>query len=103
TFVDPTLLAAAQRAPGGKLDVIIQSTAGTDDAASSASAKGNGGQGSIRRQLDLIGAVAATIPGARLLALAKRPGLTITPDAPVKRDAYSNVQLWPYSTGINRL
>ncbi|MDX6503376.1 MAG: serine protease AprX [Gaiellaceae bacterium] len=103
TFVDPALLAAAQSAPGAKLEVIIQSSAGTDDAGSAVTAKGNGGQGSIRRQLELIGAVAATVPGGRLLALAKRPGLTITADAPVTRDAYANVQLWPYSTGLNRL
>ena len=76
-YVAPSLLQAARENPGAKLDVIIQSDAGT-----AAAQNAFAGVGSLRRRLGVVGGVAVTIPGARLDALRKISGVTITPDTP---------------------
>ena len=92
-YVASSLLTKAAANPGQKISVIVQSSAGTAEAE-----KATRGLGSLRRKLAISNAVALEIPAARLAQLAKVPGLTITPDAPVKTNgAYSSV-LWPYES-----
>src|SRR5438270_677585 len=79
TYVDPALLAKANRIPGLKLHVIVQSTGGRSAAENAVK-----GLGSLRKRLDLVGGVALDLPAGRINALAKVPGLTITSDALVK-------------------
>ena len=110
TVVDPSLLAAAQTSPAQSQRMIILSTkavSGATDAFNTASAVNDGyGVGTLRKQLSLVGGIAVTLPAARVSTLAKIPGLTVTPDATLKQtafDSYSNVQLWPYLSGIAHL
>ena len=110
TVVDPSLLAAAKANPAQGQRMIILSTkamTGATDAFKTASAVNDGyGAGTLRKQLSLVGGVAVTLPAARVSTLAKISGLTVTPDATLKQtafDGYSNVQLWPYLSGIAHL
>jgi len=68
TFISPGLLSGAQKNPAQKLHVIIQSSAGANDA--KAKIKGLGAV--VRKQLDLIGAVAVDITAGKLNTLADR-------------------------------
>ena len=97
TYVAPSLLKQAKESPGAKLDVIIESSAGT-----AAAQNAFAGVGSLHRRLDVVDGVAVTIPAARLDQLRKISGLTITPDASVHLDAYS-AQLWPYADNFGSL
>jgi serine protease AprX len=101
TFISPGLLEKAQQDPGRKLHVIVQSAAGTSDA----SGKIVGLSAQLRKKLDLIGAIAIDIPAGKLAALAKQPGLIITPDASVHLTGTisSSAQMWPYETGLAKL
>src|SRR6266702_6249167 len=102
TFIAPGLLAGAQKNPGQKIHVIIQSSAGVSDA----KAKLAGLGASVRKQLDLICAVAVDIPAGNLNALSNSSGLTITADAPIKLSAVSvnySDDLWPYESGNAKL
>jgi len=97
TFVSSELLAKAKDNPGTKIRVIVQSSAGSADAASKVTGVG----ADLRRRLSVIGAVAVDMPAGRLAALAKQSGLTTTADAPVRLSGsmtYST-QLWPYAAG----
>jgi serine protease AprX len=96
--VSKTLLDQANAHPGDKLDVIIQSSAGTDAAGNAARGIGGG----LLKRLDLVGAYATQIPAARLAALQNVPGLTVTPDAQMKTSGnavYSSSQIWPFESG----
>ncbi len=95
SFVSPDLLAKAKQNPRTKIHVIIQSSAGANDA----SAKMQGVGASLRRRLNLIGAVAVDMTAGRLAELATRPGLTITADARVRLSGSTSTQLWPYAAG----
>ena len=100
SYVSPGLLEKAAQDPGHKLHLIIQSSAGTSDAR--ANSLGLGAQ--VRRQLDLIGAVAVDITAGKLAVLAQKPGLTITPDASVHlAGTMSSNQMWPYESGVAKL
>ena len=105
SFVSPGLLSGAKDHPNQKIHVIIQSDLGTADA----DAKVTGLGAKLRRRLDAIGAIAVDLPAGRLDALAKKPYLTITPDAPVKLSGgpsvggYSSSQMWPYEAGNAKL
>ena len=99
TYVSPGLLEKAVQDPGRKLHLIIQSAAGTSDA----NAKIVGLGADVRRQLSLIGAVAVDITAGKLAALAKQPGLVITPDASVQFAGYSSGQMWPYESGVAKM
>ena len=96
-YVAPALLQKAQRHPGQKISVIVQSTAGAG-----AAEKATQGLGTLRKRLAISKAVAIELPAARLAQLSRVPGLTITPDAPVKtsgRAASTSYVLWPYESG----
>jgi serine protease AprX len=96
TYISPGLLENAGKNPGQKIHVIIQSTDGASGAADSV--KGLGAD--LRRQLQSAGAVAVDITAGKLASLAKKSGLTITPDSTVHLSATpSTTQLWPYSSG----
>jgi serine protease AprX len=100
SYVSPGLLEKAAQDPGRKLHLIIQSSAGAGDAR--ANSLGLGAQ--VRRQLDLIGAVAVDITAGKLAVLANKPGLTITPDASVHlAGTISSNQMWPYESGVAKL
>ena len=99
TYVAPGLLARAHDNPAAKLRVIVQSEGGAR-----AAERAVNGIGSLRKRLRLVGAVAAEVPAGRLDALARVPGLTITPDADVRLDALnSSSQIWPYADGFGSL
>lgn len=97
TFISPGLLERANAEPGKKLHVIIQSADGLSEALKSISGLG----ADLRRQLRSANAVAVDITAGKLSSLAKKSGLTITPDATVQLTglAESSAQLWPYSSG----
>jgi serine protease AprX len=100
TYVAPGLLKNAEDHPNAKIPVIVQSTGGVDGAASSF-----GGAGTLHRKLNLVGGVSATLPAKVVEKLSNIPGLTVTPDVPMKTDGtitYST-QLWPYETGVAAL
>jgi len=101
TFISPGLLERSQQDPGRKLHVIVQSAAGTSDA----NGKVVGLGVELRKRLDVIGAIAIDITAGKLAALAKQPGLIITPDAAVQlTGTISNSgQMWPYETGLAKL
>ncbi len=99
SFVSPGLLSGAKDHPNQKIHVIIQSDLGAADA----DAKVTGLGAKLRRRLDAIGAIAVDLPAGRLDALAKKPYLTITPDAPVQLSGEYSKQLWPYESGAARL
>ncbi len=97
TYISPGLLENAGKNPNQKLHVIIQSTGGASGAADSV----NGLGADIRRRLQSAGAVAVDITAGKLSSLAKKSGLTITPDSTVKLSgAASSTQLWPYTSGL---
>jgi serine protease AprX len=96
TYVTPGLLDKSDKSPNQKLHVIIQSTDGVTGAVQSV----NGLGADIRRRLQSADAVAVDITAGKLASLAKKPGLTITPDSTVKLSGTpSSTQLWPYSSG----
>jgi serine protease AprX len=100
TFVTPGLLDKAAQNPGQKLHVIVQSSSGTSDATDKIVGLGAG----VRKRLDVIGAVAIDITAGKLAALAKQPGLTITPDSSVRLSGtVSSDQMWPYESGVAKL
>jgi serine protease AprX len=102
TFIAPGLLEGAKSDPGKKLHVIIQSAYGTADAEGDFNNAGGGG--GERRRLSLIGGVAVDITAGKLAELAKKPGLTITADAPIKLSAVNfSTSMWPYASGNARL
>ena len=96
SFIAPSLLNAT-----GKVDVIIQSSHGTSDAL--AKAKGLGVFEKDVKQLNLIGAVEATVPAAQLKKLQGVAGVIVTPNANVKLSGsvsgLQSSQLWPYESG----
>ena len=98
SYIAPGLLAGAKNNPNQKLHVIVQSTAGAADA----STKIRGVGGTVRKQLNLIGAAAVDITAGKLASLSSKPGLTITADAPVRLSGTINysTQMWPYASGV---
>jgi serine protease AprX len=99
TYVAPGLLDKAKHSNDQKLHVIVQSSGGVGDAQAKVT-----GLGSVRAQLNLIGAVAIDVTAGKLATLAKQPGLVITPDAPVHSTGQiSSAQMWPYASGVSSL
>jgi serine protease AprX len=97
-YIAPGVYQAAEKSQGGKIRVIIQSPAGLAGAK-----EANQGLGVLKQELDLIGAVAAEIPAARLNALEKIDGLVVTLDGVVRPTSYSSAQLWPHENGLDKL
>jgi serine protease AprX len=97
-FVAPAVYQAMKNNPGGTIRVIIQSPDGLEGAK-----RANQGLGDLKQELDLIGAVAAEIPAARINALEKIDGLVVTLDGAVQATDFSSTQLWPYENGSDKL
>jgi len=97
TFISPGLLEKANTDPGKKIHVIVQSKDGTSGALDSVSGLG----ADLRRRLASADAIAIDITAGKLASLAKKSGLTITPDATVRLSGMTNYssQLWPYVSG----
>ena len=95
-YVSPGLLKKAQDNPTQNIRIIIQSDGGSKQAD-----KALKGLGKLKKDLRLIGAVSVEVPASVVNYLATVPGLTITPDSPVKVSGtvhYSR-QMWPYESG----
>ena len=101
TYISPGLVEKGLQDPSRKLHVIIQSAAGSSDASGKVVGLGS----ELRRRLDSIGAIAVDIPAGKLAALAKQPGLIVTPDASVhvSGTVMSSAQMWPYESGLAKL
>jgi serine protease AprX len=101
SYITPGLLDKSDKNPNQKLHVIIQSTGGVTGAVQSV----NGLGADIRRRLQSADAVAVDITAGKLASLAKKSGLTITPDSTVKLSGTTptSTQLWPYSSGTGYL
>jgi serine protease AprX len=95
SYLAPGLAKKASSSPGDKVRVIVQARGGTTAAATAVK-----GLGSVKRQLTSVGGVAIELPAAALARLQDVPGLTITPDAPVRVNALSSNQLWPYAQNL---
>jgi serine protease AprX len=97
-YIAAGVIQAAEKNPGGKIRVIIQSSEGLEGAK-----KANQGLGQLKQELNLIGAVAAEIPAARIKALSKIDGLVVTLDGLVKATDYTSSQIWPHQNGVSKL
>ena len=110
TYVAPGMLEGAKRNPEQKIRVIISAEKGSAVAKlafrlAGKSGKG-GGEGKLKRDLNLVSGIAVELPAARLEKIAQFPGLIITPDSPVRMAAegyvlgkFSSKQLWPLESG----
>ena len=90
TYIDPMVMAMANRTPDALVKVIIQSQddgiEGAKDAFEDAKKTTKDHQGErVRRELKFVGSLAVELNAKRVLQLAKMPGLTVTWDAPVER------------------
>lgn len=94
TYVAPGVLQAAQQNPNGTVRVIVQARGNAKHAIR--------GFGYLKKELGLIGAVAAEIPAKHLDKLTSQAGLTVTLDAPVKASSFSATQLWAHQNGAAR-
>jgi serine protease AprX len=102
SWVAPGLLNKSKSNPNDTVDVIIQSSGGTDGASKAWKwlAKAAGIDPSTSKSLDLIGGVTASVPAKWLDKLSQAPGLIVTPDALVQvSGTVSSTQLWPYESG----
>ena len=106
TWVDKGLLDSAKNNPNDKVNVIIQSSGGLDGAGKAWKwlAKAAGVDPNASTNLSLVGGVAVSVPAKWLDKLQQIPGLTVTPNAPVKLSGLvSSTQLWPYESGNNQM
>ncbi len=111
-FVQADLLVRAKADPKAMFDVIVQSNAGTAVAdgafgavEADASDLGKAPKGQKKAEFNLIGGISVQISGRRLEKLARKGGLNITENQPVRLSgpAYTTSQLWPAAVGIDRL
>jgi serine protease AprX len=113
TYVAPSLLAKAQSSPNEHVKVIIQSVYGSSKAAGAfrdADRTDNklilfdGDNEVLKDQYQFVNSVAVTLKAKKLSFLARIPGLTITPDAPVRLSALpSSKHMWPTASAIRPL
>jgi serine protease AprX len=113
TFIAPSLLAKAQSSPNEHVKVIIQSVYGVSKAAGAfkdADKSDNklvvvdGDRETMKDQYKFVNSVAVTLKAKKLNFLAKVPGLTITPDSPVRLTALPSSQhIWPTASGVRPL
>jgi serine protease AprX len=114
TYIAPSLLAKAQSSPNEYVKVIIQSVNGSSRAANAfrdadrSDARRRGGDDDDREVMkdryNFVDSVAVTLQAGKLTELAKQPGLTITPDSPVRLTAQpSSKHLWPTASGLRPL
>jgi serine protease AprX len=111
SWIAQGLLDKAKSNPNDRVNVIIQSADGASGAdqafkwlakLADNSKQGSDFQNNNQRSLDLVGGIAVSVPAKWLDKLQQVPGLTVTPDAPVRVDALPSLkssQLWPYESG----
>ncbi|MFL5931797.1 MAG: S8 family serine peptidase [Gaiellaceae bacterium] len=106
TFIAPSLLAKAESSPNELVKVIIQSVDGDSGAAGAfqqASKTDRAGE-SLRGRYNFVDSVAVTLKAKKITFLARIPGLTVTPDSPVRLTALpSSEQVWPTASGVRAL
>jgi serine protease AprX len=113
TYIAPSLLAKAESSPNEHVKVIIQSVYGSSKAASAfkdADKTDNkllvvdGDREVMKDEYSFVGSVAVTLKAKKLSLLAKIPGLTVTPDSPVRLSALpSSHHIWPTASGVRPL
>jgi serine protease AprX len=113
TFIAPSLLAKAQSSPSEHVKVIIQSVYGDSKAAAAfkdADRSDNklglidGDREVMKDRYQFVNSVAVTLKAGKLRLLARVPGLTITPDSPVRLTALpSSKHIWPTASGVRPL
>jgi serine protease AprX len=113
TFIAPSLLATAQSSPNELVKVIIQSTEGASDAADAFKhadkadnklALVDGDAERLTGKYKFVDSVAVTLKARKLNMLARRPGLTVTPDSTVRLTALPSSQhVWPTASGVRPL
>ena len=107
-LVPVSLMTEAEAHPNQVFTVIVQGSRGTKSSAvaqavnNSVSARPGKAKG-VRKSFTSVNGVSASLTGAQIVNLAKRPGiLAITPDASVQLSAqYTNDQTWVDSAGVS--
>jgi serine protease AprX len=111
TYIDPILLAKAEKQPESLVKVIIQADRGIGSAnkafqyADDHQDNGGDREGLVRK-LRLVGSVAVELQAKKMYYLAKIPGLTVTYDARVKLSgtvSYTSKHIWPTASGVKPL
>jgi serine protease AprX len=106
TYVDPLLEAKAHKTPNALVNVIIQSDDSTATAVSAfrfADQKDSAlDRERVRGRFGFLDSTAVTMKAKHVLALARRPGLTITSDARIKLDSATPTsnQVWPTAEAL---
>jgi serine protease AprX len=100
TFIAPSLLAQAQQTPNALVKVIIQSSYGESNAQNAyqqaSKADGDNDPESLKDSYRFVNSVAVTLKAKKVKHLARIPGLTVTPDSPVRLTALpTSKHLWP--------
>src|SRR5687768_5482462 len=100
TFIAPSLLAQAQETPNALVKVIIQSSYGESNARNAyqqaSKADGDNDPESLKDSYRFVNSVAVTLKAKKVKNLARIPGLTVTPDSPVRLTALpTSKHLWP--------
>ncbi len=104
-WVAKDLLDRAKGAPNQLVNVIISASGGSFDADLAAKwlamiAAKTGDSVGGEQPLNLVNGVTLTLPAKLVTKLQNVPGLTVTPNAPVKLlGSLSSSQMWPYETG----
>jgi len=98
-----------QAADGERISTIVQSRTSTSSAAQSAVGSTNASwdgpgttEGVVVDKYEFVDAINVELPAEEVVALAARPNLIITPDAPMKaaeEGPFSNTQQWPHASG----
>jgi serine protease AprX len=109
TFIAPSLLAKAESNPNEYVKVIIQSTDGESAAVDAfkharSSEKDSDKAERLTGRFKFVDGAAVTLKARKISFLARIPGLTITPDSPVRLSALpSSEQVWPTASGVRAL
>jgi serine protease AprX len=92
--VPASLVAAAKAHPQQMFDVIVQSTDGATSADAASAVRGSATSRVVKRQYHALHSVSASLTGAGLVRLSKRPGIfAITRNSPMS-STVSNPQKW---------
>src|SRR6266540_2604838 len=98
--VPASVVSAAKAHPQQMFDVIVQSTDGATSADAARAVRGAAVSRVVKRQYRALGSVSASVTGAGLLRLAKRPGIfAITLDSSMT-STVKNPQKWPDAAGV---
>ena len=98
SYVSSGLMNKAKNNPNELVSVIVMSDSGTADAEKATKALGK-----LQQRLGLIDGVAVELRAREIEKLERMSGLTITENAPLRAQALSTTQLWPYENGVTKL